>query len=89
MLSTFLQPYFFDLKPSLVCTGLCVASSRKLNSNFFLFSEFASMIKQLVGKSSTVKQVAAVEDDPQRRKPDISRAKKYLGWEPKVCHMIV
>ncbi|KDR09682.1 UDP-glucuronic acid decarboxylase 1 [Zootermopsis nevadensis] len=46
--------------------------------------EFASMINQLVGKSSTIKQVAAVEDDPQRRKPDISRAKKYLGWEPKV-----
>lgn len=54
----------------------------------FLFSEFASMINQLVGKSSTIKQVAAVEDDPQRRKPDISRAKKYLGWEPKVCHII-
>ncbi|KAJ4428178.1 hypothetical protein ANN_24193 [Periplaneta americana] len=46
--------------------------------------EFAFMIKELVGKSSTIKQVAAVEDDPQRRKPDISRAKKYLGWEPKV-----
>jgi UDP-glucuronate decarboxylase len=43
------------------------------------------MIKQLVGKQSTIRQVAAVEDDPQRRKPDISRAKKYLGWEPKVC----
>ncbi|PSN47752.1 UDP-glucuronic acid decarboxylase 1 [Blattella germanica] len=46
--------------------------------------EFASMINELVGKSSTIKQVAAVEDDPQRRKPDITRAKKYLGWEPKV-----
>jgi hypothetical protein len=43
------------------------------------------MIKQLVGKQSTIRQVAAVEDDPQRRKPDIFRAKKYLGWEPKVC----
>jgi hypothetical protein len=43
------------------------------------------MIKELVGKPSTIRQVAAVEDDPQRRKPDISRAKKYLGWEPKVC----
>lgn len=25
-----------------------------------------------------------VEDDPQRRKPDISRAKKFLNWEPRV-----
>lgn len=28
--------------------------------------------------------MAAVEDDPQRRKPDISRAKQFLNWEPKV-----
>lgn len=26
----------------------------------------------------------AVEDDPQRRKPDISRAKKFINWEPRV-----
>lgn len=26
----------------------------------------------------------AVEDDPQRRKPDISRAKKFLNWQPRV-----
>lgn len=31
-----------------------------------------------------MKLTKAVEDDPQRRKPDISRAKKFLNWEPKV-----
>lgn len=46
--------------------------------------EFAFMIRDLVGGTSEVKQSEAVEDDPQRRKPDISRAKKYLNWEPKV-----
>lgn len=46
--------------------------------------EFAFMIKDLVGGQSEVKQSEAVEDDPQRRKPDIARAKKYLNWEPKV-----
>lgn len=46
--------------------------------------EFAVIIKELVGGPSQIQQVAAVEDDPQRRKPDITRAKKYLGWEPKV-----
>ena len=25
-----------------------------------------------------------VEDDPQQRKPDITRAKKILNWQPKV-----
>ncbi|PNF40856.1 UDP-glucuronic acid decarboxylase 1, partial [Cryptotermes secundus] len=53
------------------------------NPTEYTIEEFASMIKRLVGRPSTIKQVAAVEDDPQRRKPDISRAKKYLGWEPK------
>lgn len=28
--------------------------------------------------------MAAVEDDPQRRKPDITRAKTFLNWEPRV-----
>nr|CAD2171028.1 unnamed protein product [Meloidogyne enterolobii] len=23
-------------------------------------------------------------DDPQKRRPDITRAKEFLGWEPKV-----
>ncbi|KAK7866089.1 hypothetical protein R5R35_013584 [Gryllus longicercus] len=46
--------------------------------------EFAVIIKELVGGPSHIQQVAAVEDDPQRRKPDISRAKRNLGWEPKV-----
>ncbi|XP_033207404.1 UDP-glucuronic acid decarboxylase 1 isoform X2 [Belonocnema kinseyi] len=46
--------------------------------------EFAFIIKDLVGGTSTIVELAAMEDDPQRRKPDISRAKKYLNWEPKV-----
>ena len=32
---------------------------------------------------STVEFVPAVVDDPPRRKPDITRAKNELGWEPK------
>lgn len=47
-------------------------------------NEFATIIKDLVGGRSKIQQVAAVEDDPQRRKPDITRAKTYLNWEPKV-----
>ncbi|CAL1676473.1 unnamed protein product [Lasius platythorax] len=46
--------------------------------------EFARIIKNLVGATSEIIELAAVEDDPQRRRPDISRAKKYLKWEPKV-----
>lgn len=37
-----------------------------------------------MGGYSTIKHVAEVEDDPQRRRPDITRAKTFLLWEPKV-----
>lgn len=37
-----------------------------------------------MGGTSKIVELPALEDDPQRRKPDISRAKKYLNWEPKV-----
>lgn len=48
------------------------------------FPEFAEIIKENVGGNSKIETILAVEDDPQRRKPDISRAKKILNWEPKV-----
>uniref|UniRef100_U5EXQ8 UDP-glucuronic acid decarboxylase 1 n=1 Tax=Corethrella appendiculata TaxID=1370023 RepID=U5EXQ8_9DIPT len=46
--------------------------------------EFAEIIRDLVGGKSKIIQTPAVEDDPQKRKPDITRAKKYLNWEPRV-----
>lgn len=43
------------------------------------------IIRDLVGgKTSKIETMPAVEDDPQRRKPDITRAKKFLNWEPRV-----
>lgn len=46
--------------------------------------DFAVIIRDLVGGNSRIAQTTAVEDDPQRRRPDITRARKYLNWEPKV-----
>lgn len=47
--------------------------------------EFALIIKNLVpGCRSTLSTSAAVEDDPQRRRPDITVAKTQLNWSPKV-----
>lgn len=57
------------------------------NQFYFIFfdSEFAVIIRDLVGgKMSKIETMPAVEDDPQRRKPDIARAKKYLNWEPRI-----
>ena len=46
--------------------------------------EFATIIKEEVGGKSKIEYLKAVEDDPQRRRPDISVAKSVLGWEPRV-----
>ncbi|MFS0897921.1 UDP-glucuronic acid decarboxylase family protein [Mycolicibacterium litorale] len=44
----------------------------------------AELIRDLAGADSAVEFVAAVEDDPQRRCPDIAVAREHLGWEPRV-----
>lgn len=46
--------------------------------------EFAVIIRDLVGGKNEILEMPAVEDDPQRRRPDISRAKSVLNWEPRV-----
>jgi len=46
--------------------------------------EFAEIIKAIVNVDSPVRYLPAVEDDPQRRRPDIRRAKEHLNWKPKV-----
>jgi len=45
---------------------------------------FARLIRDMVGGDSEIVHLPAVEDDPQRRRPDISRAKAELKWEPLV-----
>ena len=46
--------------------------------------DIAQLILQLTLSSSTIRSVDKPEDDPHRRKPDISKAKNLLDWEPKV-----
>lgn len=48
--------------------------------------EFAETINRLVGNAAGVvfKPDLRLGSDPQRRRPDITRARQILGWEPKV-----
>jgi dTDP-glucose 4,6-dehydratase len=46
--------------------------------------EFADEILRLTGSRSPIEYRPLPPDDPKQRKPDISLAKKLLGWEPKV-----
>jgi len=46
--------------------------------------EFAERIAELTGSSSQIEFKQLPIDDPKTRQPDISRARKILGWEPQV-----
>ncbi len=46
--------------------------------------EFAERIKALTGSSAPIIFEPLPQDDPRQRCPDITRARKLLGWEPKV-----
>ena len=46
--------------------------------------EFAKQIIRATGSKSEITFKPLPQDDPKQRRPDISRARKYLRWEPKV-----
>jgi len=48
--------------------------------------EFAHTINKIIGNKAGIvfKPASRLGDDPQRRQPDITRAKEILGWEPKI-----
>jgi dTDP-glucose 4,6-dehydratase len=46
--------------------------------------EFAREVIRVTGSRSKIVFRPLPQDDPQQRRPDISRAKELLGWEPKV-----
>jgi UDP-glucuronate decarboxylase len=50
----------------------------------FTIRELAEQVLKQVGSSSKLMEMPLPSDDPTQRKPDISLARKVLGWEPKV-----
>lgn len=47
--------------------------------------EYATLVKELTGSQSKIIHSEALpEDDPIKRRPDISKAKRLLDWEPRV-----
>jgi UDP-glucuronate decarboxylase len=46
--------------------------------------ELAGTVRELIEPSAQTKIVENTPDDPRKRKPDITKATKLLGWEPKV-----
>jgi len=54
------------------------------NPNEMTILEFAHLILNLTGSKSSIEYRPLPQDDPKTRRPDISRAKDILGWEPRV-----
>ena len=46
--------------------------------------EFAERILELTGAKVPLRFEPLPQDDPKQRRPDISKARRLLGWEPKV-----
>ena len=54
------------------------------NPGEFTMLELAEKVKEVVNPEATTIFKENTSDDPGRRRPDISKAKKLLGWEPVV-----
>jgi UDP-glucuronate decarboxylase len=54
------------------------------NPGEFTILELAEKIIKLTDSKSKIVKEPLPSDDPKQRKPDISKAKKFLNWEPKV-----
>ena len=55
------------------------------NPNEISMEDLAKKIISLTGSSSRIVNKALPVDDPKVRRPDITKAKKYLSWAPKVA----
>ena len=46
--------------------------------------EFAEQVRRSMGSTAAIVHQPLPSDDPRKRRPDIGKAKRVLGWEPKV-----
>ena len=54
------------------------------NPDEYKIIDIADQISNILNKDLELEYLALPQDDPSRRKPDISLAKKILGWSPKI-----
>jgi dTDP-glucose 4,6-dehydratase len=54
------------------------------NPDEFTILECAQVVLVVTGSSGKIRFEPLPQDDPRQRRPDISKAKRLLGWEPKI-----
>ncbi|KAG6417814.1 hypothetical protein SASPL_120007 [Salvia splendens] len=55
------------------------------NPGEFTMLELAQVVQETIDPNAKIEFKPNTEDDPHKRKPDISKAKELLGWEPKIA----
>lgn len=55
------------------------------NPGEYTILELAQTIQNMINPNTSLKYEPLPQDDPQRRKPDITKAKAHLGWEPTIA----
>ncbi|KAM7277918.1 hypothetical protein ACFE04_005052 [Oxalis oulophora] len=54
------------------------------NPGEFTMLELAEVVQETIDPNAKIEFRPNTEDDPHKRKPDISKAKELLGWEPTI-----
>lgn len=54
------------------------------NPDEYTIKDFADKIHQMTKSNSTILKLPPTTDDPKQRKPDITTAKREIGWSPQV-----
>ncbi len=58
------------------------------NPEEFTVKDFAVYIKDITNSNSSIKFLPATQDDPKKRRPDITVAKTNIGWSPQVIFLL-
>src|SRR6185437_4310035 len=54
------------------------------NPGEFTILECAREVLRITNSESGIKHLPLPQDDPKQRRPDITKARKLLGWEPRI-----
>src|SRR5262245_34808271 len=54
------------------------------NPGEFTILDCAKLVLKVTGSKSKIRNEPLPQDDPKQRRPDITKAKTLLGWEPKI-----
>lgn len=78
--------YVADLVEGLIrlMNGDCIGPVNLGNPEEYTVLELAQKIQAMVNPSAEIQLNPLPQDDPRRRRPDISKAKQALGWEPTI-----